>query len=222
MLNMSSIRSIAKDSEESQTIFNSLAKRKRTRRITDLRQLQYKLSNEGEKITREGVMRTFQALQDAGVGSVIIGRKGKPTRFKWDYSVKRVAQAGIKVVKVKKTKEEPAFVAPVISKKSRKMTTSEFSEKVRALAPANIASESIQAVISTTIKIRNNFSSKIELPLDLKREDIDELSKILYSLVQVKSDPAPKEMPAPEVKETASEGLRIQNNNEELKSFHSS
>ena len=175
MLNLSTIRAIATDSKEAKTIFNSLAERKRTRKVTDLRQLQYKLLDEGAKLTREDVMRTFQALEAAGVGSIIIGRKGKPTRFKWNYSVKRVAKAGL-----------PPTTKKQINHSSRRMTTSEFSERVKGILPTTINEDSVQAVISTTIKIRPNFSSKIELPLDLKKEDIDELSKILYSLVQIK------------------------------------
>jgi hypothetical protein len=186
MLNQASIRSIAKESEESLSIFNSLAKRKRTRKVTDLRQLQYKLLDEGEKLTKEDVMRTFQALEKAGVGSVIIGRRGKPTRFKWHYSIKRVAKAGLgpRVYKEK---------TPQLAMKSSKhMTPAEFSRRVQSIIPNAISSHSLQAVISTSIKIRLDFISKIELPLDLKKEDVDAISKALYSLVQVKEEKKPE------------------------------
>jgi hypothetical protein len=203
MLNLSSIRSIAKDSEESQTIFNSLAERKRTRKITDLRQLQYKLLDEGAKLTKEDVMKTFKALEDAGVGSIIIGRKGKPTRFKWNYSIKRVAKAG---VPTKLKKNEPLKVS------SKKMNASEFSERVKGIIPLALAENSFLAVISTTVKIRPNFSSKIELPLDLKKEDIDELTKILYSLVQVKEVPAQNKSEPIENKEIVNLGSEVLSN----------
>lgn len=204
MLKLAEIRSIAQDSEGSQTIFDSLAERKRTRKITDLRQLQYKLLDEGAKLTKEDVMRTFQALEDAGVGSIIIGRKGKPTRFKWNYSIKRVAKAGVNRLIKKKAKVNPEPSKTVPS--SRRMTTSEFAEKVKGLVPIKIFNDSIQAVISTTVKIRANFTSKIELPLDLKKEDIDELSKKLYSLVQIE----------PEKKESGLKTENISKNDNDL------
>ena len=35
----------------------------------------------------------WKELEAAGVGSIIYGRKGKPNRFSWHYSLKSVAQS---------------------------------------------------------------------------------------------------------------------------------
>ena len=195
------LRNIAKENKQSKTIFSALASRKRTRKITDLRQFQYKLLDEGAKLSKEDVLHTFKRLEKAGVGTLIIGRKNKPTRFEWNYSIKRVAKAAsnssIKSITEKKTddslpalvKEKPKKILTksfITKSPSKKYTKKELHNEVNNLPLATISEKNIRAVISTTVKLHDNFSAKIEIPFGLTEEDADQLSELIYLLVQTK------------------------------------
>lgn len=93
MLNHENIKSIATETNTSKTIFDALERRQRYRRQTNLSKFESQLLNNGEKIVNDEYLNTFKKLETAGVGSLIIGRRGKPNRFVWNYSLKDVAKA---------------------------------------------------------------------------------------------------------------------------------
>lgn len=95
MLDQSKIKSVANSSVTSKAIFNALSERERYRDQLDLRKFKNDLMNKGEKIVQDEYLETFKMLEDLGVGSLIIGRKGKPNRFKWNYNLKDVAKASM-------------------------------------------------------------------------------------------------------------------------------
>lgn len=87
------IKTIAESSDTSKAIFEVLKDRKRFRRYTNLSQFNQVLLNKGYKVVEDEYFDTFKALEKAGAGSLIIGRKGNPNRFIWDYNLKDVAKA---------------------------------------------------------------------------------------------------------------------------------
>lgn len=179
------IKEIAKENQQSKTIFNALAARQRTRKVTDVRQFYYKLLNEGAKLSKEDVIHTFKRLEDAGAGSLIIGRKNKPDRFEWNYSIKKIASAavGSQVKKPIKNKKEQYNFNKELRRKRKRLSPDELRTEVSQLL-SNVSFKNLTAVIATSINIRDNFSVKLELPLNLTKEDADKISKTIYSLVQ--------------------------------------
>lgn len=95
MFTQKEIKSIANGSETAKTVFDVLSKRRRFRRQTNLNKLQQMLMDQGCLIVEDDYINLFKELETKGVGSLIVGRKGNPNRFKWNYSLKSVAKAAI-------------------------------------------------------------------------------------------------------------------------------
>lgn len=72
-----------------------LALRARDRDTTNLNAMKDKLIRMGEKVVEEHYEAFWQGLHEAGVGTFVRGRRGRPDRFKWNYSIKVVARAAI-------------------------------------------------------------------------------------------------------------------------------
>lgn len=113
MLNQDKIKTIANSSPTSKVVFNALSERERYRDQLDLRKFKNDLMNKGEKIVQDEYIETFKMLEQLGVGSLIIGRKGKPNRFKWNYNLKDVAKASMN----NEVKEFKAIAQPIITTK---------------------------------------------------------------------------------------------------------
>lgn len=92
-LNGEMLSKIGSSSESAQIVMNTLAKRERFRRESDLTRLKRDLIKQGSKVVDEDYMQFWKGLEAEGVGSIIHGRKGKSDRFKWNYSLKVVADA---------------------------------------------------------------------------------------------------------------------------------
>jgi len=78
-----------------EVILNNLGKRERFRRETNLSAYQVNLLRKGEKIVDEQFLATWKKWESLGLGSIIYGRKGNATRFKWNYNLKWVAKAAM-------------------------------------------------------------------------------------------------------------------------------
>lgn len=80
------------NSTEEQIVSN-LDKRKRFRRETNITRYFDILRQQGVSIVEDQYLATWKKWESLGLGSIIYGRKGNPTRFKWKYNLKWVAQA---------------------------------------------------------------------------------------------------------------------------------
>lgn len=96
MINNETIKQIAHENSTAKTVFQALDKRQRYRKETNLTKLEHSLLNSGEKIVSDEYFDTFKKLESLGIGSLVLGRKGKPNRFIWNYSLKDVAKAAVK------------------------------------------------------------------------------------------------------------------------------
>lgn len=126
------LKQIAGHSETATVLMFNLAERKRFRNITDISHLKNALIRSGEKIIDEDYIAVFKELEAIGVGSLIIGRRGKPSRFKWNYSLKNIGEAAINgkdvvVTPLHNTKTKRTLqlvpVAPQPKKRGRKPGT---------------------------------------------------------------------------------------------------
>jgi hypothetical protein len=73
------------------------ANRQRNRVSTDIRQMRKNLMADepGLVIDPKKWIMAFQRMEQLGMGSLVIGRNGKATRFKWNYSLKAIGVAAI-------------------------------------------------------------------------------------------------------------------------------
>lgn len=98
------------------SILSHFASRARTTSSTDLRRLKYLLLNNGNVIEDKEYLGVFKLLQNKGVGAIIYGRKGKPDRFKWNYSLKVISQnalSGLTFQEPSEDEELPLAAEPV-------------------------------------------------------------------------------------------------------------
>jgi hypothetical protein len=176
-LNISKLRKIAHESDESEAIFECLKNRDRTRKVTDLRQLQYKLLDDGAKLTKEGVMRVFQQLQDEGIGSLIIGRKGNPTRFKWNYSIKKIGKIGLSRKKVKTQEYQ----------NDSNSSVTDIRQQINQVIPSHVRQATkdnkIKAYMITDIQLRNDVVAKLELPIDITKSEAKKIHDFILTLI---------------------------------------
>lgn len=146
MLNAEVIKQIAEENDTSRAIFSKLGDRQRSRARINIRALKYDLLMNGQKVVEEEFLATFKKLMDLGVGSLVVGRGGNPTRFIWNYKLKDVAKAAKsdKVVTIRRPKKFEAAVVPVekVTVKEKTPISITFN-----LSP-NIRGEDLAALIS--------------------------------------------------------------------------
>jgi hypothetical protein len=73
-------------------ILDEFGSRQRNQQVTKLDQLLLRLSNAGKGVSRPGAIKVLRKLEEAGCGKFLTGRKGHPTRFKWQYDLVSVAK----------------------------------------------------------------------------------------------------------------------------------
>lgn len=93
---MQDVALIAKETPTSAAIFKLLSKRERHRGVQDLRRLYNEMLAQGTKVNQDEFMATFKRLDKAGIGSLIIGRGRNPSRFKWNYNLRILAENALK------------------------------------------------------------------------------------------------------------------------------
>ncbi len=73
--------------------FEELSQRQRYRKDTNLRRFRKALSEKHGTIDLHQLEEVFRHMEQLGLGSLVIGRDDKPTRFVWKYNLKDVAKA---------------------------------------------------------------------------------------------------------------------------------
>ncbi len=123
------VAKVAKMNDAAIAAFDTFGKRKRFRSNTNLLRFHAELEEKYGKIKVSDLETTFKKLQDAGFGSLIVGRKDTDTRFAWNYSLKDVA-------KLAQGKIKPEEVQRVVNPKSKKPIAPVLtSESVEVPAP---------------------------------------------------------------------------------------
>lgn len=144
MLNQLQIKSIAEETNTSKEVFSHLKERIRFRRETNLHKLHNILMHSGAKIVEEEYINLFKRLQDEGAGALIIGRRGKPDRFKWYYNLKKIAEAAY----------NPSTIIDKLNDPNQKVVK---RSRGRPRKVQNITSDD---PMTLTVKIPSNVDSK--------------------------------------------------------------
>lgn len=133
------LKKIGHANHTSEVIITALALRERLRHFSDITRLRNQLVRAGEKIVDEDYMVFWKSLEDAEVGSIVYGRKGKPDRFQWYVSMKLVAQAILEgkteiTATVEKRKPRKALAKVAKFAKRARIKTEEISKR-RSVQP---------------------------------------------------------------------------------------
>lgn len=161
-LNGKQLREIAHKTRTAEITMTAMAMRERLRHFSDISRTRTQLLRAGEKIIDEDYKQFWKDLQAAGVGSIIYGRKGKPDRFEWHYSLKKVAKAALEGT----------------DEKAERVTAETLSlpENVEAKSSSPSSKHNDRLVY---IPLRNNFDVEIRLPRDVSAQEIETIKKAL-------------------------------------------
>lgn len=90
-----SLQDLAGKNKTANAVLHSWALRDRDRAMVDFYRLKLNLGKEAGNIDDKDFLTFFQELEAQGYGSVIYGRKKKPTSFKMNYSLKSIGSAAV-------------------------------------------------------------------------------------------------------------------------------
>lgn len=170
------LKQIADKNETSTLVMLSLADRKRFRAFTDISHLKNIYIRSGEKIVLEDYMNTWKELETLGVGSVIHGRKGQPTRFKWNYSLRTIGEAALsgKDVQVRALETSPKILGKVqkIKRMKQKRPVLEKTQEIMTHTANNIL----------YIRLRDDFSFSVKVPADLTSQEINNICEAFQKI----------------------------------------
>lgn len=89
-INPKDIMAIVALSDTAKVFLESLANRDKNRKVTTVDQVVSRY-----KVPRRDVIEMFKAMDEAGLGAFILGRRNQPSRFSWTTRMKDVGQAAI-------------------------------------------------------------------------------------------------------------------------------
>lgn len=115
------LHKIGHASHTAEVTITDLALRERLRTFSDITRTKNKLIRNGERIVEADYMAFWKSMQDEGLGVIVYGRRGKPDRFEWHYSLKLVAKAALEgtnevAQKIKESKPQKTKVAKLVKK----------------------------------------------------------------------------------------------------------
>lgn len=94
-LDKDKIKQAADASPTAMATMIALGFKERARANSNLSLIKSQLLKMNEKITDRDYMAFWKALEDAGAGVLVLGRRGGKTRFAWNYSLKQIASLAI-------------------------------------------------------------------------------------------------------------------------------
>lgn len=186
VLSSEKLRSISHASHTAEVVITALGVRGRIRHFSDIQRMRNTLVRQGAKIVDGDYMAFWKGLASAGVGVIVNDRKGKPSRFEWYYSMKKVAQAALegkdvtaeRVAGVDLPPTQAAATKAIPAKKQAKVVHMNRTKKpamqlVKAAAPS-------QRFVY--IPLRKDFCLEFSVPLNLSKEEIQVIKNALERL----------------------------------------
>lgn len=183
-LDSTKIKQVANASRTATATMILLGFRQRAHNFINLQAVKRELEGMNEHVVDKDYMDFWRGLEDAGVGSIIVGRRGKQTRFEWNYSLKHVAQVAIEGKK-------PEF-DKIINKQNQftKVKTIEIEKpqmmkagpvkrgRGRPKGSKNVkVAVSKQEMVTYEIPIRTNFIAYVSLPSNLSKQELAKVKK---------------------------------------------
>lgn len=198
ILDKTKIKQVTDASKTATATMIMLGFRQRAHSFTTLESVKSQLRKLGERVVGRDFMDFWRGLEEAGVGSVVLGRRGGQTRFAWNYSLRQIAQIAIegksdeiKKIAVKKERvvENPFLQSlktiPVSGKKESGKGKSEIGEFIDYKElngnkkPITIYKEERTFY---AIPVRAGFTLEVSLPNDISNKELDAIGSSFKSL----------------------------------------
>lgn len=149
-----------------------LALRERARGFSNITATKEQLIRMGEKIVDEDFQSFWKSLQDAGIGAIVYGRRGRPDRFQWHYSLKAIARVAIE------GREE--LVKELAKKKPKRVVRKPVSAKPVSNKPRiSAASKTVAEKLVFTIALKNGLTAEVTLPKGASDSEIERVCQAL-------------------------------------------
>lgn len=198
---------IAHASETAENVFLALGIRERIRDFSNINSLKYELRREGLKIVEADYMKMWKDWQDAGLGTIVLGRGKKQTKFIHNYDMRKIAQSGLtgKDLEVDIHKKEvsiPAFKDKTAQLNDIAKAIGKTKSNVKSLTsppPVVAATPKAETLVSPPpapkeeprarrlnrvfISLREDVLLDIKLPEDITSAEVDKIRESLNRLV---------------------------------------
>lgn len=160
--------------------------RKRARSVTNIGHLKTQLEQMDGPIAGRDYMDFWRGLEEAGAGSVILGRRGRYTRFEWNYSLLDIAKIAIegKEAEIERlafkrhpnAEVKPSIVVdevPVVKIGKPKVKGAKRGRKPKAKHAVR------QERLVFNIPVRPGYNLEINLPSDVSDKELEKIKGYL-------------------------------------------
>jgi hypothetical protein len=151
-MELDTLKSIYRQNKCVQAICDHLAARERNQTETQVKRILLLLEEEGSDFRKSEIIAAFKALEDAGCGRFVEGRRGWPSRFVWTVPSLHVAAAA----------------------KGERGLEHDVSEDGSSLED--------EVLIEHSFVLRPGFVVSLELPSDLSSSEADRLAAFVQAL----------------------------------------
>lgn len=142
-MNIEQLSKIATKNKTAEAVFTSWAVRERNTDEIDVARTRNLLLNEGFKVVPEELISTLKEMEKQGFGEFRAGKNGRPTRFRFNYSIKEMGKAALGEVVPK----------PIIKKPLTLVSQNEIYKTERA--------HHLTTMLSDGRKVTVNFLGKL-------------------------------------------------------------
>ena len=168
-LNETKVKEIAHANPTATATMLALGFRKRSRSETNLTRVRQQLITMKENVVDKDYFDFWRELERAKIGSIVLGRRGKQTRFRWNYSLQDVAKVAVgesSEIKPKRGRGRP--------RKNPEIDSNGLSSFNQTLSKLPLEK---QERIVVKIKVRPDYSFEAVLPKDVTKEELAQIGK---------------------------------------------
>lgn len=190
VLNGERLKSIAHANSTAEVVATALALRQRQRTETNVKAMWSSLLRNKEKVVQKEFFQFWKNLEAEGLGSLIVGRRGKHTRFIWNYSLKNVGKSmlegsDIETNKIGKEVTQIEAKKPHSEHKRRGRPKGSKNKPKVGGSPAKILKEIPAAPTGKIIfvALRRDFNVEINLPVDVRENELNTIYTALRRAV---------------------------------------
>jgi len=151
------LRKLYGASNAAKAAFDYFAQRQYNSARTTVDRLLAALKQEGHDVARSDIVELFKALQSAGCGDFVIGRKGHPSRFEWTVGLADVGRSA---------SGEPVKVEAI--SEAEKLETAE--------------EEASAEMLEHRYRLRPDTELKISLPVNLTAAEATRIADFVRTL----------------------------------------
>lgn len=134
--------------------------KQRAQASTNIIALRERMTEMKEYVAGRDYMDFWRGLEEAGAGNIILGRRGKPTRFEWAYSLRQIAKFAIE--------GKDTDIERVASRSGRRLVVPQTYRR------PTLSSNRVERLVYS-IPIRPDYTLEVNLPADISKEELEKI-----------------------------------------------